>query len=253
MLNIKNLHISYAIGNKTYNAVNGVTFALEEGTALGIAGESGCGKSTIAKAILGILPSNASVNGEITYNNENLLTLNRRQMDKIRGSHISMIFQDPSTALNPERKIKNQFYDILGRSSKREMDEHILLALLGAQLDNPERIMNSYPFELSGGMKQRVAIAAALLKSPEILIADEPTSALDAGVRIQIIEHLAQVQKEKGLTMLYISHNLAELAKICNEILIMKNGEVIEYGDTASIFSDPKESYTKSLLEAVAD
>ena len=252
MLNIRNLHISYSINDKQYNAVNNVSFTLKTGKVLGIAGESGCGKSTVAKAILGILPSNASLSGEIVYNNSNLLSLKRKQMDKIRGSQISMVFQDPSTALNPERKIKHQFYDILAKSSKREMDEYIRTALSQISLSDPERMMNSYPFEFSGGMKQRIAIAAALLKNPEVIIADEPTSALDAAVRLQVIEHLMEIQKSKGLTMLYISHNLAEIAKICDEILIMKNGEIIEFGDTYNIFNNPKESYTKILLEAVS-
>ncbi|WP_050740968.1 ABC transporter ATP-binding protein [Acetobacterium bakii] len=253
LLEVKNLSISYKIDDVSYVAVSEVNFVLEEGQVLGIAGASGSGKSTIAKGILGILPDNALIEGEIIFQGKNLLAFNRKEMEKIRGREISMVFQDPSTALNPVRIIKRQFYDILARVAKDKavLDKMIVSKLESVHLEDALEVMNKYPHELSGGMKQRIVIAAALCLSPRILIADEPTSAIDASIKKQIILELKGLKISENLSMIYISHNLAELKSICDEIIVMKDSKIIEQNATAALFNCPKEPYTIELIDAV--
>jgi len=232
--------------------VKDVSFTLEEGRTLGIAGESGCGKSTVARAILGILPRNAQVSGSIMYKGRELVGLREKDFAGLRGREISMVFQDPSAALNPVRKIRHQFYDIFGagRRDRRAMDGEIVHFLTHAHVPNPGEIMDKYPGALSGGMKQRVVIAMAISKVPRLLIADEPTSALDAGIRLQIIEELMALKERLRFGMIYISHNLAELSKVSDSIMVMKNGRVVEYGSAREIFASPKQEYTRQLIAA---
>jgi ABC-type glutathione transport system ATPase component len=232
--------------------VKDLSFTLREGETLGIAGESGCGKSTVAKAILGILPRNAHVSGSIRYKGRELVGLREREFAKLRGREISMVFQDPSAALNPVRKIRHQFYDIFGagRKDRNAADAEVVHFLTHAHIKNPEEIMDRYPTALSGGMKQRVVIAMAISKMPRLLIADEPTSALDAGIRLQIIEELQALNERLGFGMIYISHNLAELSKVSDSIMVMKNGSVIEHRSTRELFAAPKEEYTRQLIAA---
>lgn len=252
LLEVKNLSISYKINDVAYVAVSEVNFALKEGQVLGIAGASGSGKSTIAKGILGILSDNASIEGEINFQGQNLLEFNRKKMDGIRGREISMVFQDPSAALNPVRTIKRQFYDILASISKdkKVLDKIIRNKLEAVHLEDAQEVMNKYPHELSGGMKQRIIIAAALSLSPQILIADEPTSAIDASIKKQIIMELKGLKIKENLSMIYISHNLAELKSICDEIIIMKDSKIIEKNSTEKLFNSPEELYTIELIEA---
>lgn len=247
-LEIKNLNVDYS----GTTVVKDVSFTLGEGETLGIAGESGCGKSTISKAILSILPSNARVSGSIKYKGQELVGLGERGVAALRGKEISMVFQDPSAALNPVRKIRHQFYDIFGtrRSGRQAADDEITHFLSHAHLPEPETMLDRYPTELSGGMKQRIVIAMAICKMPRLLIADEPTSALDAGIRVQIIDELISLKKRLGFGMIYISHNLAELSKVSDSIMVMKNGCVIEYGKTRELFSAPKQDYTRELMAA---
>jgi len=252
VLEFKNVTISYDLALEGGGVVRDFNMRLEPGKILGIAGESGCGKSTIAKALLDLLPHYASITGEILYEGRNMLTLPRSERSRLRGSEISMIFQDPSTALNPIRKIRRQFYDILKghENGKRALDKRIEKELNALHLPEPKRIMGQYPPELSGGMKQRVVIAAAMCKRPRLLIADEPTSALDASVKPRIIEEIIRLKREHNLTMIYISHNLAELEQLCDDIMIMRDGCLVEYGCTEQIINMPKEEYTKALIEA---
>ena len=249
MLKVDGITVRYPGAAKDAPAVEDASFFLQAGGSLGIAGESGCGKSTIAKAILGILPPESALSGSIRYGGAEIANAPERRLRALRGAEISMVFQDPSAALNPVRKIRRQFYDILGQSGKNA-DDTIEQALLEMRLPDPRRVMEQYPPQLSGGMKQRVVIAAAMLKGPRLLIADEPTSAIDAAVRAQIIDEFIRLRQARGIALLYISHDLAELRRVCDDLLVMKNGRVIESGNCADILSHPAQSYTKTLLEA---
>jgi ABC-type dipeptide/oligopeptide/nickel transport system ATPase component len=252
VLDFRDVTISYGSASGEDAAVFNLNMCLEPGTVLGVAGESGSGKSTIAKALLDILPPYASVTGEILFDGRDILKMPRHERDALRGSEISMIFQDPATALNPIRKVRRQFYDILRDSvkGKAALDRRIEKELSAVHLPEPRRVMEQYPPQLSGGMKQRVVIAAAMCNRPRLLIADEPTSALDASVRPRIIDEIARIKHEHNLTMLYISHNLAELERICDSIMVMKDGRVLEHGSTEQILSKPKDEYTRLLIDA---
>jgi len=250
MLQFHDVTISYLAGGERQIAVEGLNLRLKRGSALGVAGESGAGKSTLTRALLGILPPHAEISGEILYEGKNVLTMPRRERAELYGREISMVFQDPGAALNPVRRIRHQFADILsGRVSGRHaIHEQIARALTAVHLSEPRRVMEQYPHQLSGGMKQRVAIAAAIALSPNLLVADEPTSSLDAEVRRQIIDELIALKEGRGLSLLYISHDLAELAMVCDDILIMKAGRVIESGHRDEIRNAPKDPYTKALI-----
>lgn len=248
LLELNNVSVSYS----GITVARNVSFSLEKGETLGIAGESGCGKSTLAKAILGILLKSAELTGSIKFCDKELVGMTEKEFSALRGNEISMVFQDPSAALNPIRKIKHQFYDIFGthRSDRRLADEEIVHFLDHVHLPAPEKILDRYPTQLSGGMKQRIVIAMAICKMPQLLIADEPTSALDAEVRLQIIDEIVSLKERLGFGMIYISHNLAELSKVADKIMVMKNGSIIEYRKAAELFASPEQSYTKELLAA---
>lgn len=246
LLKCENLNISYNDDRSTIKVLNDINFILKKNFILGIVGESGCGKSTVAKAITGILPENAVVSGRILFDKFDLLNCTKKDRDIIRGNEISMVFQEPSIALNPARKIKHQFFDILGKKDLNEVKKR----LSEVQLKNVENVVEMYPYQLSGGMKQRSVIAMAISKYPKILIADEPTSALDSEIRKKIVKLLVDLKNVYNMSLIYISHNISEVEKICNDILIMKNGNLIEYGSTAEIMNNPKEEYTVSLIKA---
>ena len=247
---VKNLNISYKVKEKYIDNISDINFVLNEGDIIGIVGESGSGKSTIAKSILNILPSNSAVSGEILYDGKNLLNFSQKDMEKIRGNEISMIFQDPKLALNPIRKLKYQFYDILidykKQNGKSKTDELIIKKLLDVNLKEGKKILTHYPFELSGGMAQRVVIAMSLIKEPSILIADEPTASIDAINRKEILN---EIIKLKNMSKILISHNLNEVYNICNKLIVLYNGKIVEQGNTKEIFKNPKNEYTKELLK----
>ncbi len=253
ILSVKNLSIEYIMKSTTHTAVSNISFNLKKGQILGIAGESGCGKSTTAKALIGLLPTNARCKGQININGIDICDMNERPLEKVRGSQISMVFQNPMSALNPSRKIKHQFYDILYHMKKeiekKKKDEIIEGMLKEVHLPEPKSIMNKYPFELSGGMCQRVVIAMALCQNPNILVADEPTASIDAALRKQIVDEFININKTRNVSMIYISHNLSELYRLCDRIAVMYAGKIVEENDTKEIFMNPQHSYTKALIE----
>jgi oligopeptide/dipeptide ABC transporter ATP-binding protein len=229
----------------------GVDFTVEEGEILGIVGESGAGKTITALSVLGLLPPSARVSGEILYRGTNLLTLDRRAMNRIRGAQISMIFQNPRAALNPLYRVEKTLAQVLHdhRALQGEESRAAQIQLLSdVGLPDPTRVLRRYPHELSGGMCQRVMIAYAIASSPQLLIADEPTTALDVTVQLQIIELLAELRREHGLSLVLITHNLSVVAELCDRVIVMYLGRIVEQGPVLEIFDRPRHPYTRGLL-----
>lgn len=241
--------LSVAFDGRT--VVEGVNFTLQRGTTLGIVGESGSGKSVSTLALMGLLPKNASVSGSAILNGKELLTLDEEGFRGIRGKHISMIFQEPMTSLNPVQKCGAQVVEMLRQHEEvgdKEARERVIELFREVLLPRPEKIFESYPHEISGGQKQRVMIAMALINKPDILIADEPTTALDVTVQKTILELLKDLQKKHGTSIIFITHDLGVIAQIADEIMVMYRGKVMEHGDAQSILHNPSEPYTKGLL-----
>ena len=252
MLEIRNLDVSFAAKSKRrralVRAVNGVSLTLEKGDSLGLVGESGSGKTTVGRAVLGL---NHVSSGQIIFDGDDITKLSGSVEKKFR-SRAQMVFQDPHSALNPRMTILRSVAEPLvlhtrlrGAALREKVGE--LLEIVGLQ----QQFLYRYPHELSGGQKQRVCIARAIALNPELLVLDEPTSSLDVSVQAQILEFLKSIQKELDLTYLFISHNLAVIRYVCNKTAVMYLGQVVEQGDTESVFSDPKHPYTKALLAAV--
>lgn len=228
-----------------------VSFELFQGEFLGLVGGSGSGKTTVANAILQLQPKEMRLTGEILFEGQNLLKMKTLELQNIRGAAISMIFQDPSTSLNPTLKIGYQLMESLRwhkKSSKTEAKSRATELLDQVGLTDPELRLNQYPHELSGGMRQRVMIAMALCCEPKIIIADEPTSALDVTIQAQILSLLKQLQKKLSLSLLLITHDLNVVEEICDRVIILNQGEVVETADVATIFQKPESLYTKALI-----
>ena len=235
--------------------MNGVSFNLDEGEVLGIVGESGSGKSVTAYSIMRILTDPGIIkSGQVLYKGRDIVQIPEKEMRKIRGSKISIIFQDPMTSLNPTYSIGNQLMEAItlhtDRSKKEARDRAVeMLELVG--LNEPEKRLKQYPHELSGGMRQRVMIAMALACEPDILIADEPTTALDVTIQAQILELMQRLQKEMGMAIMMITHDLGVIADMCNTIIVMYGGSVCERGTADEIFYNPCHEYTKGLLHSI--
>ncbi|UVC07956.1 ABC transporter ATP-binding protein [Rhizobium sp. TH2] len=231
-----------------------VGLTLERGEVRGLVGESGAGKSTIAKALLGILPRTVRVtSGAIRFEGKDLLTLPQRELRDIMGSEISLIPQDPQTALNPGRRIEAQLTDGLRMRrglSAREAHVRALKLLDEVQIRDPERVLRAYPHELSGGMRQRVLIAAAFALEPKLVVADEPTTALDVTVQKQILRLIRGMQQAYGTGVIFVTHDLGVVAQICDSVTLLYAGKVIEEGRTADVLSAPRHNYTKALIAA---
>lgn len=251
LLEVEQLSVDY--NGKT--VLQDVNFTLMPGQVLGIVGESGSGKSTILKTILGLLGDDGIVTGgKIQYQSENLLQCTDKQLRQIRGQEIGMVFQDCKSALCPIRTIGSQMVEGMsahGRKSKQQVYETAGALLKKVGLQEPERILKSYPFQLSGGMNQRVGICMALLKQPKLLLADEPTSALDVSVQAQVVRQLHQMQKETGAAMVLVTHNMHVVEALADQILVLKQGCVMEYRDADKVLKNPQSAYTKALLDAV--
>lgn len=257
VLEVKNLSLSFKNRTGITDVLQNVSFNLNEGKTLGIVGESGSGKSITALSILKLLPKNAIIsNGEINYmvNNKliNLLELPEKEIIKIRGAEISMIFQEPMTSLNPSKKCGEQVLEVYlnnQKSKKKESKKKVLDLFKEVKLPEPEKTYNKYPHEISGGQKQRVMIAMAIALKPKVIIADEPTTALDVTVQKSILELLKDIQKKFGTSIIFISHDLGVISNISDEILVMYKGNVVESGSKNQILLSPKHHYTKGLLK----
>ncbi len=252
VLDIQNLSVSYQTEQGLLQALRKVSLRVPKGKIVGIVGESGCGKSTLISSIIRLLAPNAQVTGgAVLFKGNDLLQLNQEQMRALRGDQISMVFQDPMTSLNPVLTIGRLMHHVQHRSAdsrrqKRERSQHMLERV---GIADPAKQLQSYPHQLSGGMRQRVAIAMALMAEPALLIADEPTTALDATLEVQIINRLKELQRDFGCSILFISHHLGVIAELCDEVVVMYAGEVVESGSTRDVFGRPKHPYTQKLLE----
>lgn len=245
-------HAEISYGGKT--VVQDVSFSLHKGEILGIVGESGSGKSTLLKAALGLLGNSGLVTkGDIRFENQNLPELSEKEMRRIRGAGMGMIFQDAGASFCPIRTIGDQITESMKahkKISKKEAKAQALQLFEKLNFRDGERIWKSYPFELSGGMNQRVGIAAAMLLSPSVLLADEPTSALDAAAQSQVIQEMQHVREIFGTSILLVSHDIHMVAGAADTLLVLKDGKIMEYGRTKEILNNPRNAYTKELLEA---
>lgn len=255
LLSVVDLNTSFRTERGEVMAVNGVSFNLDEGKILGIVGESGSGKSVTAYSIMQILEKNGSIKkGQILYNGQDITKYSEKQMRDFRGKCCSIIFQDPMTSLNPVFTIGNQLKEAIELHTERRGKEAMaraieMLTLVG--VNEPEKRVKQYPYELSGGMRQRVMIAMALACEPDILIADEPTTALDVTIQAQILELMQSLQKKLGMAIIMVTHDLGVIADMCDEIIVMYGGRVCERGTAEDIFYRPSHEYTKGLLKSI--
>lgn len=255
LLEVNDLHVSFFTPAGEVKAVSGISFRLERGKVLGIVGESGSGKSVTAYSIMQILEKNGKITaGSIRFDGQELVGAGEKVMKEIRGNRISMIFQDPMTSLNPTYTIGHQLTEGIrlhtDRNSSQAHDRAVeMLTLVG--VNEPEKRMKQYPHELSGGMRQRVMIAMALSCEPDILIADEPTTALDVTIQAQILELMQKLQKELGMAILIITHDLGVVAQMCDEVIVMYAGSICEQGRVEDIFYNPRHAYTRGLLRSL--
>jgi oligopeptide/dipeptide ABC transporter ATP-binding protein len=262
LLRVKDLSVEFATAQGRVTAVRHVSFDLSPGEVIGLVGESGSGKSVTSLAILRLLPPQARITGEICFTSQDLLRASEREMRSVRGARISMIFQEPMTALNPVMRVGDQVAEavlahnsVAGRqspvASKDEAWRRAVAALRDVQIAEAERRARDYPHQLSGGMRQRVMIAMAMVNRPELLIADEPTTALDVTIQAQILELLGELQRKYGLAMLLISHDLAVVSQGAHRVAVMYAGAIVETGSAGQVFRSPAHPYTRGLLEAV--
>ena len=255
LLEVKDLHTSFFTPVGEVRAVNGVSFNLERGKVLGIVGESGSGKSVTAYSIMQILEKTGKiVSGSIKMDGQELVNAGEKVMKTVRGNKISIIFQDPMTSLNPTYTVGHQLMEAIllhtNRNKKEAWDRAVEMLRL-VNVNEPEKRMKQYPYEFSGGMRQRVMIAMALACEPDILIADEPTTALDVTIQAQILELMQSLQKELGMAIIMITHDLGVVAQMCDEVIVMYAGSICEQGTADEIFYNPKHEYTKGLMRSI--
>lgn len=257
VLEVKDLSVSFNTYGGSVKAVRGISFDLYEGETLAIVGESGSGKSVTIRALLGILSKNAVIEGgQILYRGKDLAKLKDEDFHNIRGKKISLVFQDPLSALNPIMKIGKQITEALQLSlkmSKKEARERAIELMEAVAIPEPEKRIDQYPFQFSGGMRQRIVIAIALASEPEILICDEPTTALDVTVQAQILELIGEIKKKRNLSVIFITHDLGVVANVAHRVAVMYAGKIVERGTVDEIFYDAKHPYTWALLSSMPD
>ena len=256
LLEVNGLKTSFKTETGTVCAVNGIDFQIKKGEVIGLVGESGCGKSVTAQSIMRLYDENGSVHyeGKVKLEGTNLLEINERKMQDIRGNEISMIFQDPLSSLNPLMKVGDQIKEALvlhQNIPKKELNNKVIELLRLTGIPSPEQRKHHYPHEFSGGMRQRVMIAIALACNPKLLIADEPTTALDVTIQSQIIRLMMKLNEELDMAILMITHDLGVVAEICNRVIVMYLGQVVEEADVDTLFSNPKHPYTVGLLRSI--
>ncbi|NMA68241.1 MAG: ABC transporter ATP-binding protein [Desulfitobacterium sp.] len=255
LLDMKNVRVSFFTPAGEVKAVNDISFQLKEGDVLGIVGESGSGKSVTAYSIMGLLATGGRVvGGTIDFNGHRINEMTEKELRKIRGNEVSIIFQDPMTSLNPVYTIGNQICEVIIQHTDKTRKEAMeraeeLLSLVG--INEPKKRLKQYPHELSGGMRQRVMIAIALACEPKLLIADEPTTALDVTIQAQILELMNDLKEKIGMSIIMITHDLGVVASMCQKIVVMYAGKIVEYGSVDDIFYNPQHEYTKGLLRSI--
>lgn len=252
-LDIKNLSVEYTSNGEQVHAVNGVSLSLEKGKTLGLVGETGAGKTTIAKSILRILPDVGSkiTGGEIYLDGEDVLSFHENEMRKIRGNKCSMIFQDPMTALNPVMTVGAQIAEVVALHNEEHVNAEERAKEMLEIVGIPSERFHEYPHQFSGGMKQRVVIAIALACNPDLLLADEPTTALDVTIQAQVLDLIAELQKKYQTAMLLITHDMGVVATVCDEVAVIYAGAIVEYGTKEQIFDHPSHPYTLGLFGAI--
>ena len=254
LLDVKDLSVSFATNDGTVNAVNGVNLTLQRGETLGIVGESGSGKSQLAFAIMGLLARNGRATGSVTFDGQEILNAPPAVINPIRANHIAMVFQDPMTSLNPYMRVSEQMAEVLvhhkGMSKRDALTESVRM-LDAVKIPDAKGRIRLYPHEFSGGMRQRVMIAMSLLCRPDLLIADEPTTALDVTVQAQIMQLLAELQREFGMATILITHDLGVIAGFCERVVVLYGGRVMEEAPVLPLFGEPTHPYTRGLLRAI--
>ncbi len=254
ILEVKDLSVSYRSRAKYVDALKKANWGIEEGEILGIVGESGSGKSTLALSILNLLPPDSKSQGRIIFKDKNIFKAKERESEILRGNQIGLIFQEPASTFNPVLSIKYQFQEILQSKlnikSKSQINKIIFDSLEKARVREPERILKSYPHQLSGGQLQRVAIAVAIALKPTLLIADEPTSSLDVTIESQIIHLFKELRDKLKLTIIFITHNLDLVKALCDRVVVLYQGQAREIKSSEELFANPEDDYTKSLLDS---
>lgn len=256
LLEVDGLSLDIEVNGQHERVLDDLSLSVRHGEAMGLVGESGSGKSMTLKSIIGLLPQNAKIrSGEIRFEGRNIIGTERRggALSTLRGTGISMVFQEPATALNPVMRVGAQIVDALARRqslSKKAARTRAIDLMEQVGISNPEQRVDAYPFELSGGMRQRVMIAAAVAQEPQLLLCDEPTTALDVTIQAQILRLFASLQRDRKLGMLYVTHDLGVVAQVCSRLAVMRSGRILEHGELGAVFDHPRDDYTKQLLRA---
>jgi peptide/nickel transport system ATP-binding protein len=254
ILEVKNLKTKFKTDKGTVSVVDGVDFSIKPGETLGVVGESGCGKSVTSLSVMRLLPANASNEGSITFQGKELISLAEKQMQKVRGNDIAMIFQEPMTSLNPLHTVGKQIEEAIilhMNISKLEAKERAIKMLKAVGMPRAEEIYGEHPHQLSGGMRQRVMIAIAMACDPKLIIADEPTTALDVTIQSQILDLMKDLKEKTGTSIMLITHDLGVVAEMCDRVIVMYAGQVVEETDVDTLFENPKHPYTIGLMDSI--